>query len=164
MNKEEFKDIPGYEGLYQVSNTGKVLSLTRNKIRKPGVGTTGYRFVDLYKNNISKTLLIHRLVMLTFVGPSNLDVNHKDGDKSNNNLYNLEYMTAKENNRHAFDIGLKTGIKGEENHYAKLTEKEVLKIRKLHKNDYSQTYIANIFDVDQSTISNIVHNKTWRHI
>ena len=90
---EIWKDIKGYEGLYEVSNLGRVKS--KRKILKPINGE--YLKVGLSKNGIQKTLYVHRLVAETFLGKSNLQVNHKDEDKHNNNIENLEFVTHKEN-------------------------------------------------------------------
>lgn len=95
---EEWKDVVGYEGRYQVSNLGRV----RNKhyiILAPQLTHAGYYKVTLFDGK-KKGKLIHRLVMEAFVGQSELQVNHKDFNKINNQLSNLEYTTSKENIRH----------------------------------------------------------------
>lgn len=106
--QEIWKEIKGYEGLYQVSNIGNVKSLNyrhtgEERIRKPNVGRDGYLRVELCKNGKRKTLLIHRLVLMTFAPINNmkkLDVNHKDENKQNNNLNNLEWCTPKYNSNY----------------------------------------------------------------
>lgn len=98
---EIFKDIPDYEGLYQVSNKGKVKSIITGKIRKTYIENNGYERIILYKNNKAKIHSIHRLVALIYIGKNNLEVNHIDGNKLNNNLENLEYCTRIENMQHA---------------------------------------------------------------
>ena len=90
---EIWKDITGYEGLYQVSNLGRIKS--KRKILKPIDGE--YLKVGLSKNGLQKTLYIHRLVAETFFGKSKLQVNHKDENKHNNNINNLEFISFKEN-------------------------------------------------------------------
>lgn len=93
---EEFRDVPGYEGMYEVSNFGRV---RRNgKILKP-FNNYGYLRVDLFKNGIVRKFLIHRLVAQAFIpNPKNLpQVNHKDEDKTNNCVENLEWCDAKYN-------------------------------------------------------------------
>ena len=93
---EEFRDIPGYEGLYEVSNLGRV---RRNgKILKP-YDNDGYLRVDLFKNGIVRKFLIHRLVAQAFIpNPKNLpQINHKDEDKTNNTVENLEWCDNKYN-------------------------------------------------------------------
>jgi len=107
---EQFKDIAGYEGLYQVSNTGKIKSTVGrfrdvDNLRQTSNGL-GYNTVTLCKDGKRSTRNTHRLVATAFLGESPLQVNHKDGDKKNNNVDNLEWVTAKENIRHAIDKGL----------------------------------------------------------
>ena len=113
MAQELWRSIPGYEGLYIVSNKGRVMSLPRarvhhgksvmysGKVLKLRNVPNGYLKVTLYKNGEAKQESVHRLVMLAFVGPSDLHVNHKDENKHNNNLDNLEYMTGSDNTRYS---------------------------------------------------------------
>lgn len=101
MTEEQWLDIPGYEGLYQISNFGRVKSFyfKNPRILKPHK-VKGYSNVELYKNKKKKQFYIHRLVMENFCPIENmnvLDVNHKDEDKSNNHISNLEWMTHKDN-------------------------------------------------------------------
>lgn len=117
--EEQWKDIEGYEGYYQVSNLGRVKSLDRyidNKGRrqfirgvnlKPGKDRGGYSYVILQKNS-KKTILLHKLVAQAFLtNPYNKpQINHIDGNKQNNCVDNLEYCTPSENVRHAIKIGL----------------------------------------------------------
>lgn len=103
--KEIWKDIPEYEGIYKISNLGRVKS--KNKIRKPYLRkTTGYCYVTLSKNNKVKCYSIHRLVANSFI--DNIEkkpyVNHIDGNKQNNNVKNLEWVTQKENVIHAIKV------------------------------------------------------------
>lgn len=100
---EVWKDIEGYEGLYQVSNTGQVKSLNYNqtgeiKVLKQG-NAKGYKRVGLFKNGKTKQYSVHRLVALAFISnPDDLPmVNHKDEDKTNNNVNNLEWCTHEYN-------------------------------------------------------------------
>ena len=101
---EIWKDIEGYGGLYQVSNLGRVKSLNYNrtkkeKILKPRSNKDGYLNVNLYKEGRMKTCLVHRLVAKAFIpNPDNKSqVNHRDEDKTNNCVDNLEWMTRREN-------------------------------------------------------------------
>ena len=102
--KEIWKDIEGYEGLYQVSNLGRVKSLKWGKVKflKPFSDKNGYLSVHLRKDNSSYMSYIHRLVAMTFISnPNNLpQVNHKDENPSNNNVSNLEYCDSKYNNNY----------------------------------------------------------------
>lgn len=104
---EIWKDIEGYEGLYQVSNEGNVKSLGNDKTRKekllkPNVNNRGYMVVGLCRIGKMKTHQVHRLVANAFLpNPDNLpQVNHKDEDKTNNCVENIEYCTAEYNNNY----------------------------------------------------------------
>ena len=100
LPKRVWKDIPGFEGKYQVSNTGQVRTLNykrtgQTKILKQGIGTHGYKIINLYKNHSSKTYTVHRLVAQAFIpNPNNYPVvNHKDENKHNNAVWNLEWAS-----------------------------------------------------------------------
>ena len=104
LPKRIWKDIPGYEGLYQVSNTGQVRSLGNNKSKKTKIlktmaDTKGYKRLTLYKNSKKKTYKVHRLVAQAFIpNPNDLpEVNHKDENKANNAVWNLEWCTHEYN-------------------------------------------------------------------
>lgn len=110
---EIWKDVKGYENKYQVSNLGNVRSLNyhreghiQNLKLKQDKG--GYVTVGLCKNSVVKWKKVHRLVCKSFIpNPNNKSqVNHKDGDKTNNHVNNLEWSTASENTQHAFDNAL----------------------------------------------------------
>ena len=119
--QEEWRDIVGYEGLYQVSNFGRVKRLEsgvsyvtrwgtastmkiKNRVLRHGKTKTGYEFVTLYKLGTCKQMYVHRLVAATFIGGAHKgekEVNHKDGNKHNNSVNNLEWCSKKENNQHS---------------------------------------------------------------
>jgi len=118
--KEIWKDVKNYEGLYQVSNLGRIKSLERyvnhlngarivhEKILKPVIDNTGYYVVSLWKNNKHSRPHIHRLVAQTFIPTikNKPHINHIDGNKLNNFINNLEWCTPKENVVHAYRTGL----------------------------------------------------------
>lgn len=102
--EEEFRDIPGYEGLYQVSNLGRVKSLGNNKgkkekIKAPIKTTDGYYDIGLHKNKVKKMVKVHKLVAEAFISnPDNKPcVTHKDGDRKNNRVDNLEWAANTNN-------------------------------------------------------------------
>ena len=124
---EEWRDIPGYESFYQVSNLGNVRSIRFNKIRNmKSWDSHGYRAVELCMNNNRYTVGIHRLVALTFIpNPENKpEVNHKDRNKSNNNVENLEWVTQSENVAHAY----RHGVEPRPTHQNQPFQKEILDI------------------------------------
>ena len=109
--KEEWKDIPKYEGIYMISDLGNIKSLYTNKILKPSTDKFGYTRFSATKDKKQKTLRTHRLVAEIFIpNPNNLSqVNHKDGNKLNNTVSNLEWCTDSENKLHAYKMGLMVG-------------------------------------------------------
>ena len=96
---EDWKDIPGYEGLYVVSNNGRVMNVRSGRVLRGIVNNLGYIMVGLSKSGKVKMISVHRLVAEAFIkNPDNLrEVNHKDEDKSNNNVDNLEWCDRKYN-------------------------------------------------------------------
>jgi hypothetical protein len=107
---ELWRPIKDYENNYEVSNTGKIRNIKNKKqaILKPRIGNHGYYYINLSKNGVVKSKTIHRIVGVAFL--CNKDekktINHKDGNKLNNNKNNLEWATYLENNRHAVTTGL----------------------------------------------------------
>lgn len=120
-NKEKWKPIPGYEGIYEASTLGKIKSLKPGvfygRIMKQSVNKrNGYCYVCLSKNGKAKNVRVHKYIALTFLennDSSKTQINHLDGDKTNNKIENLEYCTGKENMHHAYKTGLekRAGIK-----------------------------------------------------
>ena len=113
--------IKGYEGMYSVSSDGKVYSDRNNLELKQSVGSTGYYRVNLNNKDGGKTFKVHRLVALHFIdNPNNFKVvNHKDGNKLNNNIDNLEWCSYAHNNIHARQLGLCVNPKGIDSKHCK---------------------------------------------
>lgn len=165
--REEWKDIKGYEGHYQVSNLGRVKSLKygKEKILKLGQDKDGYSSVVLSKKSKLSTKKVHRLVLGEFTPYSTLPVNHKDGNKRNNKLNNLEYCTHKENIRHAHINGLMSDRKGSKSAMAKLTESQVVEIRDMYNTKlYTLKQIAAKYNMGYTTIQGICSGKYWTHV
>lgn len=169
--KEVWKDIKGYEGSYKVSNLGRIQSNKNNrpKILKFGYNAKGYDLVHLCKHGEKKSFKVHRLVLIAF--DCNLDnkpqVNHIDGNKNNNNLFNLEWCTNKENIEHAVKTGLLNHTKNRKTGYEgtaqKLKKLEVLEIIKKYKTGkYTQLELGTIYGVSQVCVSKIVNKVNWK--
>jgi len=128
----------------------------------------GYPSVALSKNSIVKYHRIHRLIYAAFVAPipPDMQINHKDGNRANNDLSNLEAVTGKENTRHAFDVlGHKpTGPKGERAPKSKLTAAQVVAIRKAHARGAQIKKLAAQYGICETSMSWVVHRKSWKHI
>ena len=165
--KEEWRQIPGFKD-YEASSFGNIRSWknkSKGKFLKPATNKYGYRTVVLYdeqKTPISRT--VHRLILVAFLGESSLVVNHKDGNKKNNKIENLEYCTYSENSKHSFLIGTQNN-KGENHPRHVFKNEDIALIRKLNKEyKIKQTTIAELFNTTQGCISNIVLNKIWSHV
>jgi DNA-binding XRE family transcriptional regulator len=166
---EIWKDIPGYEGLYQVSNLGRVKSFPRfgtvnnERILKLHLSKYGYISACLCRENQKALKRVNRLVAFAFIPNENnlLEVNHIDGNKLNNYVENLEWVTNSENKIHAYKTGL-LSRKGVKNCCAKLNEEKAQQIRELCKNGISQRIIAKHFGVSKQTVSDIKNNKLWK--
>jgi len=169
MNEELWKDIEGYEGLYQISVFGDVKSLpkrvfsgsvyywSKERILKP-IRLGNYLGVQLCKNGEHKKHYIHRLVAKAFIpNPLNKkEVNHIDGNRYNNNVKNLEWVTRKENEIHAIRTGLKNST-GENNPMCKFPNDLIRKIRDLYDTGrYSQAELARKFGVSHMQVNRIV--------
>lgn len=175
---EIWKDVVGYEGHYMVSNMGRVKALRRllvcnrckriypERLLKPHLNANkGYLQITLTKNPKSWSTTVHRVVADAFVPKprEGLQVNHKDGNKLNNNADNLEWVTPKDNIRHAWRNGLFKPRRGEDSSSAKITEKDVLYIRS-QRGIKNQKQLGQEFGLNPSVISGIQLRNTWKHI
>ena len=168
--REKWVKIPGFE-VYEISNLGNLRRLTKHRgIRclTPEVTRLGYIRVRLCVGEKQRRVLIHRLVAESFLDKPSwaTEVNHIDGDKSNNNVENLEWSTRRKNIRHAFNSGLMKGLRGEGNSSSKLSLKQVKEIKELLKKPYLGINIdlGKKYGVVPEAISAIRHGKNWGHI
>ena len=169
--REVFEDLKGYEESYQISDFGRIFTKRRlvgNQIYYgrelvPQLTNDGYLKVTLCKNGESKKFYLHRLVALQFIdNNTNLpQVNHKDGNKLNNTVTNLEWCTKIENQNHAVRTGLMQ--RGQDRPSAKLTEEQVLEIYKL-KGILKSQDIANKYNVSKNTINCILRGSKWSYL
>lgn len=169
--EEIWKDIPEYENIYQASNFGNIKSIKRNIILKPIIRNDGYLFVNLSKNGKSKPIKIHKIIAKTFL--NNLYnypvINHKDGNKSNNKVDNLEYCSQSYNLKEAYRIGIR---KANKTNVGK--RKKILQINKNGKiiNEWNSIKEASIqLHIKDSNISQVCKNKRnyaggyiWRYV
>ena len=175
---EKWKDIKFFDG-YQVSNTGLVKSKEKfikgygsrikhqkERILKSVPNHSGYHRLTLRSNNKSFNASVHRLVAEAFIpNPLNkTEVNHIDGDKSNNCVSNLEWTTPSENQKHSYKTGLHSQT-GSRNGFSKINESIVSDIRKMYDSgNISCTAIAHRYKLSVPTVSMIVNRKTWKHV
>lgn len=178
--REEWRPVVGHEGSYEVSNFGVVRSLDRTivdgigrkrRLRGRTIKSTncgdGYLLVGLGKHVRQS---VHSIVATAWIGgrPEGLEVNHKDGNKRNNRLENLEYVSHSENIRHAYGMGLIQAVppccKGENHGGSKLSESQVREVRRMYKEGETQSSIAIRFAVSVQLISLVVLRKRWAHV
>lgn len=173
-----WKDIEGFGGRYEVSNTGRVRSKARNVVDKNGhirprkcvplLQKVDYRYpyrsVDLYETATTrKTIQVHRLVLEAFVGkrPEGMQCRHLDGNPGNNDVTNLRWDTTWQNALDKTRHG--TQICGRKHWCAKLTEAQILQIRKEYTNGAGQI-LADKYGVSKTLICDIVKRKVWKHV
>lgn len=175
---EKWKDIVGYEGLYQVSDKGRVKSVKRmvkcregvsrvQNERIKGCSSGKYRHVmtTLWRDNEQEGVYVHRVVLEAFTGKPmyGMTGSHIDGDPTNNSIDNLVWETQKDNN--ARKEGHGTLQRGENHSSTSITEEDVFSIRRLHRTGhFTNVFLGRMFEVSRAVIEGIIHNKTWRHI
>lgn len=161
--KEVWKDVVGYEGRYQVSNNGRVQSLISGRTMSLFDNGKGYLGVALSKNGNVKRFYVHRLVAMAFLENRNNypEVNHKNGDKSDDSLKNLEWCDRSHNRRHAIAMGLWISRKGEGVYHSKLKEQDVLDIVEGLSDGFKQNDIASYYGVNRRSIYEIAIGKSW---
>lgn len=152
----------------EVSDLGRVRSLFRGSLKMRSLFTRpdGYVTLQLQNKQERRNYRVHVLVMEAFVGPKppGLDVNHKDGDKGNNRLSNLEYITRSENHRHAFRLGLAkspfTGVSGDAHHNTKITDADVRALRESFAQGVSRRTLATRYGLSYYTVWDITTGRS----
>lgn len=172
-----WKDISFAKGSYQINEDGRVRSLSRyvqypnhkqfsqGKELIPQPNSKGYLRVKV----IDRLYFVHRLVAQAFLpNPEDFPiVNHKDGNPLNNDVSNLEWVTHAENISHAYREGIAISKKGEDHHFHKLKEVEVIWILKNYQKgsrEFGRKPLARKFGVSHQTIKHIIDRKRWKHI
>lgn len=173
---EIWKFLPGYEDIYSISNSGRVLShsryvmgprgkpiLLKEKVMKPGCGRDKYLGFQASKNGKSETIAVHRAVAFLFVeNPHNLPVvNHKNGNKLDNSHSNLEWVSIVDNCEHCYATQLRFDI-GQKHKNSKLTIDQVKAIiSERNANGTSQNVLASKYGTTRENIRSILNGKTW---
>ena len=161
------KKIKNWE-LYTIDEFGKVKNTKTNKYLKGAINSKGYLKVELHLNKKIKKFFVHRLVAEYFVeNPLNKEqVNHIDGNKLNNNMNNLEWVTNQENRNHAIKNNLTKNLCGEEAPWSKLTKKDVIFIRSEYdkKETFNAKKLSKKFKVSTSQILLVAKRKSWKSV
>lgn len=171
--QEQWRPVRGFETHYSVSNIGRVRrdaggmrGAVPGRILSASCGKPGYPIVNLKVNNIRYTFNVHVLVLEAFGPPRPTpkhEVNHKDGNRANNVIDNLEWVTHQQNHQHKFDVLGRVAVRGEKNGQSRLKTEQILEIRRLYDSGKARVVeLAAQFGIPSSHASNIVHRKTWK--
>jgi predicted DNA-binding protein YlxM (UPF0122 family) len=170
LKTEEWRDVPGYEGWYQVSNIGRVRGvdrwivvrgarggprLVKGKMMTQRLHRNGYMRVRLCKHNLAESVGVHSLVACAFLGdrPTGYDIHHKDGSRTNNRADNLEYRSRQEH------------LGGEMHYRTSLTDEDVIEIRRLYEScDLSVKDIADKKGITYGAAQSIINGSNWKHL
>lgn len=176
MEQETWKEVDGYNGIYLVSNLGRVKSidhyirnkhdsrsLKKGRILKQSMSVKGYLQVSLSKNTKRFSTGAHRLVALHFIpNPQNKpQVNHINGIKHDNRMQNLEWCTNSENQIHAVKNKLTNPNYCEKHHNSKLTNEQVKTARRMHELGWSNIILSKHYNITATAMSNILRKKTY---
>lgn len=167
MNEEEWR--PFFDGAYEVSSRGRVRrarpgrKTDTGRLMKLVKASNGYYSVGPTKGGRNVTMMVHALVAEAFLGPPNgRHVNHRDGDKLNNDLSNLEYVTRKGNMEHAAAMGLM--VRGEQHPQSKLTDDGVRALRADRAGGLSFSKLAKKYGISIGTAYQAAMGRHWRHV
>lgn len=159
---EEWKNIPEFNG-YEVSNFGNVRNKKLKHLKKIA-NRKGYLEVRLFKNGKETSKVIHRLVAKAFIDNLNNypQVNHIDGNKGNNCVENLIWVTNSENQKHAYFLGLQPSRAGERNNNTTLKTRDIVNLKELYNSGKTAKEVSKITGVGIQIIRNIIYEKTWK--
>lgn len=171
---ERWLPVVGWEDIYEVSDRGRVRRCGAHNVGRwpPGRITTGsatrqgYRQASLTFRGELQSALVHRLVLAAFVGPcpDGYEVNHRNGNKADNRLVNLEYRTPPENSQHAVDTGLRVYARGDAHHRTRYPEALVTEWRRRHAAGQDAASIARAYGVDPVRVWEIVTGRRRGHV
>jgi len=164
---ERWKPVVDFEGLYEVSDMGRVRNARTGRMRKLVPGWCAeYLAVQLSKDNHETNFQVHVLVASAFLGPApeGLEVNHKDGNKGNPKLLNLEYLTRSDNLKHAYRTGLRIPNVpfGENHHAATLDHRQIQSLKEKRIEGLSYVALGTLFGVNFSTARRICSGQSRR--
>lgn len=164
LQKQVWKDVIGYEGLYKVSSDGQIIN-RKGKIKSQNLRKEYYSVILYNSFHEWKNHTVHRLVAIHFLdNPENLSqVNHKDGNKLNNSYSNLEWCTPKQNTDHAINHGLRRPAVGQKYKRSSLTDYDVRVIRKMSET-LTHKEISELFGIGQPSITRIINRQNWKHV
>lgn len=162
MTETYLHQIPSVKG-YRINRFGEIWSEVHSRFLTPKF-RNGYPIFEFYVSGIRKRLYIHRILAELFIpNPDNkAEVNHIDGNKTNNSLINLEWATHQENLQHAHRTGLIKNLpRGERSHFAKLTESQV---REIKRSVRSARTLAQVYGIAHQNIQKIKNGQSWAHV
>jgi len=157
------KPIPGLNNQYYATEDGKIWSVKSARFLSLNKTSNGYLGCAITLGGKEKRMSVHRLIAIAFLGESKLHVNHKDANKQNNNVSNLEYVTPSQNLKHAFKLGLVSN-KGEKHPFSKLTDKQAFEIKEQSRSGVKTSELARKYNVSAAIVSGIKHGYKYSHI
>jgi hypothetical protein len=166
-------DFREYKGYRVYANGNIASSKNPSKLLKPVPNNCGYGRVTICSEGTKRLIFVHRIIAELFLSkPSGADqINHKDKNKTNNSVNNLEWVTCSENHLHSFKNGRagsnankNGGISGIKNHQSKLNDKLVLEIYDMTQHKVPQRQIAAHYNINQALVQRIAHKRVWRHL
>ena len=159
-----WKQIENFD--YEINKIGEVRRISSKRVKKPYLRKDGYIGIQLYKSKNEKlNFQLHRLIAIAFIDkPIGKEfINHKDSNRQNNTIDNLEWVTKQENIIHGYKSGFASN-RGSKNGFSKLNEEEVLEIRKKKIEGYTYQQLAALYNVSYNCIAGIIQKTNWKHI